>query len=249
MLDSLIDESSDSVLDRAILPKGIEARLQKTVWDKKDVMIGMLRNKEQLDICINHMFYHMPAVNLPEDKLPVKYVALYQSQKDFGTEAQIAYYGEVKRIQKVKRKEITEVPFPAYRGEEDYYRVEIKQWRKLARPIRIGRGIRYAAFTNEFLFRHAEKTEELFIKTEAEYRFYTEMKRFVRDANVLNDGVEAVSGFEFENRKVIFRDGWIYLTHQGKILMSCTVKDFARRPGAECRRMMKYVERGESHHE
>lgn len=242
MIDGLIEDSPEAAFERTSLPRGIEKMLAKVDWEHRDVLVGTLRSKEQLAICINQMFYHLPAVNLPDENLPIHYVALYQSKALFGEEAQIAFYGEVKRIQKVKRREIREIPYDAQHGDEDYYRIEIRQWRKLANPIQISWGIRYVAFTNLFLLKHAEKTQELYLRTEEEYRFLTELKRHTSEANIIRDD-NRPQGFEFGRHKVLFQDGEIKLIQDGKLFSQCKIADFMKRPNAEFRLMMRMMGR------
>ena len=239
MIDELVNDSPDSAFERATLPKGIESKLAKVDWNRRDVLIGTLKNKEQLSISINQKFYHLPVKQLPDDRLPIRYVAIYQSQRFFGADAQIAYYGEVKRIQKVKRYQITEIPYTPDRGNEDYYRIEIRQWRKLARSIRIAKGIRQTRFTNEFLLKHSESTAELLLRSEEEYRFLTELKRFVMDASIINDEDDRPLGFAFGEHKILFQDGEIKLIKEGKMVSLCTISDFMKRPNIEFRGIMK----------
>lgn len=110
MLDSLISDSPDFAFDRTTLPRGIEDKLAKTDWKRRDVLVGSLRNKGQLETCIKHKFYHVSAARFSESDLPIHYVAIYQSINFFGKDAGIRYYGEVIRCSLVKRREIQEIP-------------------------------------------------------------------------------------------------------------------------------------------
>ena len=243
MLDDLIDDSTESAFERMSLPRGIEEKLQKVDWNKKDVMIGSLRSREQLVVCLEKKFYYLPVSHLKDEYLPIRIVALYQSVYQFGTEAQIAYYGEVKRIQKVKRKEISEVPYAPERAEQDYYRLEIREWEKLARPIQIiERGIYTSAYTNEFLFKHAETISELFLQSAEEFRFLTELKRFVQNPSVINRD-DIPIGFAFGEHRVLFQDGKIKLIHNGDIIEQEEVRTFVRHPNAVFRGLMKTIKR------
>ncbi|MCD8118428.1 MAG: hypothetical protein LUE29_02860 [Lachnospiraceae bacterium] len=47
-LDELIEDSPSSAFERATLPQGIEERLAKVDWDRREVMIGFVRNDEQM---------------------------------------------------------------------------------------------------------------------------------------------------------------------------------------------------------
>lgn len=240
MLDDLINDSTESAYERMSLPRGIEEKLQKTDWYKKDVMIGLLRDQSQLDICLRNNFYYVPVRFVHDGNLPVRYVALFQAQYIFGKDAQISYFGEVKQMQKVKRIEIREIPCRPGTEENDYYRISIRQWQQLSRPIQVKeRGIRFVTYTNEFLLRHAETSAELFLKSPEEYRFLIELKRIVNATSVINDNDEVPMGFAFGNHKILFQDGEIKLIQDGRMITQCKVSQFIRRPYVEFRDMMR----------
>lgn len=64
MLDQLIADSPDSAFERTTLPRGIEAKLAKVDWNTRDVLLGTLSRKAQLDVCLKHKFYHIPGSRL-----------------------------------------------------------------------------------------------------------------------------------------------------------------------------------------
>ncbi len=233
MLDELISDSSDSAFERATLPRGIESKLAKVDWSKRDVLVGTLKNPEQLDICLKHKFYHIPESRIDEEHLPIHYVAIYQTKAMFGADAKIELYGEVKSTKIVKRKEITEIPSDS---DELYYRFEIKSWKKLDTPIKPKEQGFVSIFTNMFLLRHSAKVLELCLQSEEEYRFYTELKRRT-DAAVINDEDPSV-GFQLGDLKVAFEEGEIILIKEGSIIEKCSVSEFSRTPNATFRRLM-----------
>lgn len=113
---------------------------------------------------------------------------------------------------------------------------------KIPRPIQIReRGIIFISYTNEFLLRHAETTPELFLKSPEEFRFLTELKRFVNQASIINDNDEVPVGFAFGAHRVLFQDGKIKLIHNKEIIAQSEIKDFIRRPNAEFRGLMKRI--------
>ena len=89
MLDELISDSPDSAFERATLPRGIESKLAKVDWSKRDVLVGTLEEKEDLYVCLDKHFFYIPASRVHEDDLPVHYVAIYETKKLFGAEAKI----------------------------------------------------------------------------------------------------------------------------------------------------------------
>lgn len=104
LLRELISDSSESAFERASLPRGIEEKLAKVDWNKRDVLVGAFRSKKQFDICYEKKYYYIPKKQIPDEKLPIHYVALYQTKNKFGSDARIRYYGEVLRMALVKRR-------------------------------------------------------------------------------------------------------------------------------------------------
>jgi len=233
LLDELISDSPDSAFERAPLPRGIEEKLAKVDWSVRDVLIGALSSKAQLNICLKYNFYHVPQRQIKESDLPVHYVAIYQSiNNGFGADAGIRYYGEVLRCSSVKRSEITEIP---KLSEELYYRFEIKEWKKLSRPI-VPKEFGFSrSFTNTFLLEHSEYIPELYIRSEQEYRLYSELRRALNHAEINDVGTEI--GFRFDNALVVFEDGEIHIFKEGRLIAKYDISDFTRHPNAVFRRI------------
>lgn len=235
MLDELISDSPESAFERATLPRGIEEKLAKVDWSVRDVLIGTLRKKEQLDICLSNRFYHIPQRILKESDLPVRYVAIYQSKSHkFGDQAGIRYYGEVTRCIPVKRSEITEIP---KNSDEPYFRFEIKEWKKLTKPIAPKEIGFTRMFTNLFLLEHSAEMPELFIRTEQEYRLYSELRRTLKDSEFSGEGTGL--GFKFDDSTVMFENGEIHVYRGGKLRAKYGVQEFSRSPNAVFRRIKK----------
>ena len=235
MLDDLIDDSPESAFERATLPKGTESKMKKVDWNQRDVLIGTMKRKEQMDACLAHRFYYVPVSTLSEGRLPIHEVALYQSKSLFGKDAGIEYYGEVLSIEKVKRCEISEIPKDS---DALYYRINVKEWIRLGRKIEVKEiGVTKIAFTNHFLLKHCTQVSELFIQSEAAFRFLVELKRKTSEAALIDD--ENITGFEFEGYKVIFEDGEIKLFGKEGMVNHCQINDFVRYPNAQFRELMR----------
>ena len=157
----------------------LEAKLKAVDWAVRDVLVGTMRNPQQLDICRKDCFYYIPAERLQDSDLPVRYVALYQSQYVFGAQAGVRYYGEVTKCSAVRRSAITEIS--PRRGTEGnfYYRFDIREWKQLNRPIEAKETGFVRDFTNLFLLEHSVQTPELWLRTEEEYRLCSALKRAV----------------------------------------------------------------------
>lgn len=227
MLDELISDSAESAFERATLPRGIEKRLAKVDWDRRDVLIGTFKSVKQFAVCKEKNFYYIPQKLITERDLPIHYVAMYQSLAKFGDMAGISYYGEILTMRSVPRSAIKEVALTRNNPDEPYYYIEIKEWLPLKRSILPKEyGLPYN-FTNLFLLTNVEYYPELFIRSEEEYRFYIELKRrTAKDA----DSEILARGFELENIRVQFIDDTIHILKSGKLVATRSITDFLSRP-------------------
>lgn len=239
LLDELISDSPESAFERATLPVGIEERLAKADWDRRDVLIGTLRNNAQFQLCMEHKFYYIPAELIQEENLPIHYVSLFQTPRIFGNQAGIHYYGQVLRSALVKRKNIREVPLTHNNPEQLYYRFQIRQWIPLPRPILPKESGFVREFTNLFLLENAEFVPELLLRSEEEYRFYSELKR--RTGMALEHS-QATAGFELGGIRALFDDGKIQLFREEKMVCTCPIAEFSRHPGATFRMLQAHLE-------
>lgn len=235
MLDQLIADSPTSAFERTTLPRGIEGKLAKVDWSERDVLIGTLSKRQQLDSCLKYRFYHIPAERLKDSDFPIRYIALYQSKALFGSEAGVRYYGEVTKCIPLSRGEITEIkPRPGTETKR-YYRFEVKEWKRLSKPIVVKEMGFVRSFTNRFLLEHSAEMPELWIRSEEEYRLYSELKRAVNDTTI-NDADNNL-GFNFGNFTLIFKDGNILISKGKQIFAKYAISDFSRRPNAVFRQI------------
>ena len=113
---------------------------------------------EQLDLYLENKVYY--TLKFDTANLPIHYVAMYQTIKQFKSGARIEYYGEVLTTSTVKRSEITEIPDDS---SEMYYRFEIKEWKHLSHPIEPKEFGYRSTLTNMFLLENSEYVPELFL--------------------------------------------------------------------------------------
>ena len=235
LLHELISDSKESAFERTTLPRGIEEKLAVVDWRKRDVLVGTFRSRQQFDICFNKNFYYIPVKQVPDNRLPIHYVALYQTKNKFGNDAGIHYYGEVLRTTMVRRKNIKEVPLTHANAEEFYYRFVVRRWDMLERVIEPKEHGFPCDYTNMFLLQHSEYIPELLIESEEKYRFYEELKRSVNNAKINKDADNI--GFEYEDVQFIFTGGNILAIKEGRIVEKRAISDFARRPADTYRRL------------
>ncbi len=142
-------------------------------WVK--VLVGVVRNKEQLKVNLDKGFYHIPYDLVRKGFFNVDYVALYQPGNTFGDDSGIRYYGPVYDTEVLKRKDIREIPSES---EKLYVRFRIREWQKRREPIKpAGYGVRTHIYTTLYLLMQAEELPELSLTSERETRLWKELRR------------------------------------------------------------------------
>ena len=231
MLDELITDSPESAFERATLPSGIEERLAKVDWDKREVMIGFVNSDDQLQRCLQYNYYYTYKQNVSKENLPIHYVAMYRSE--YGIE----YYGKVLTTQEVMRKEL---PGNGRWKDKLCYRFDVDEWIKLPNAIRPELyGPNPIAYTNYFLLTHSRTYPELHFRNAAQYRFFTELKRRSSKA-IVEEGTEKV-GFELNKTRVLFESNSILVMKDGKQVADCTITEFSQHPNATFRKLQNYI--------
>lgn len=200
-------------------------------WDAPDVLVGTLRNPAQLEICLNCGFYHVPVCQIPEDRLPIRYVAIYQSRTMFPHSCGIHFYGKVRKCVTLPRWQIDEIPKAS---DEPYYRLEIEQWNLLAQPIQV-REIPFThLFTNLFLLRHSRETPELELRTPEQYRCYQALQ--------LAAGWNKRSVYHNAKGKIrLRRKRFLIFPKQGKMKIF-SAEDFQRTPSAVFHQIYRLID-------
>lgn len=232
LLDELVSDSPESAFERTTLPAGIEERLKTVNWDKRDVLIGLVQDERQRDIFLKKEEYFTRRFDTAN--LPVRYVALYEKGKG------IRYYGEVSYCRTVAGGNL---PGQGRRNKDRYHVFKVLKWNLLATPIRVSEyGPNPVAYTNYFLLSNSSTYSELLLRSEVDYRFFTELKRRTDEAVIKQS--EEKTAFEFDGIKVLFENSRVYVVIESQNTMEemFTVRDFSRRPGAMFRRVRRFME-------
>ena len=239
-LDELIADSPDSAFERASLPVGIEEKLARVDWNRKDVIVGSVRDMKQFEHCISKKYYYTQESNVPEDMLPIRYVAL--CPKKNSNEPGIVYYGEIIRSARVKR---TEIPFRPHKLDERYYTFVVREWKRLPAPIRFDDDYMYKpGYTNSFLLQNSESLHELFnITTEEQYRILYEIKRAFDGSVAEGSTDEPVIKINDEFSVVMQRGFFDLCDSQGKILLQDEIKRFKTKPRATFTKIIETIEK------
>lgn len=233
LLEKLVGESNESAFERTILPKGIEDRLAKVDWSSNDVLVGSLRSEEQWDVCYKDKYYYVPKNNMPPNSRQANYIAIYQSKKLYGKDAGIIYYGEVVRTEIVQRREINSLPSHASPNEK-YYKFIIKEWLELDCKIEYeSEWVYKPRYTNIFLLQNCKRTFELFnIKSEADYRLVSELRRIQTNIINVQDSPKDLFVKINDSISVYNDDGFIYVYVNGIELLRKPTKTFVKYPSS-----------------
>jgi Uncharacterized conserved protein len=229
--DEIIEESSYSSFERAIEPVSKEEYLKDEYFSRREVLVGALKSKEQLEVNIKHNFYHIPAKKINLAKNNINYVALSQSQSLFGDYGGIVWYGKIKDIHLVKRNEINELPKD---DESLYYRIEIEKWYRLEKKIKIDKyQIRSFIYTTFYLLKNAGSVTELCIKSKEEFRIFLELKRLYNEISIEGDKIiDAESGikdFNLEGINIVVNDDMI-MSIADETVIKVFKEDFIKKP-------------------
>ncbi len=227
----LIIFSSKKLMNRMQKPNPPEAAAHSEV---RDVLVGTLRNRLQLETCLEHKFYHIPAARLSQNDFPVRYVAIYQSNHKFGTDAGISVYGKVTRCSLVPRCTITEIPRDSH---EMYYRFYIEEWKTLPAPIAPRKNDFVNIMTTRYLLENSKRVPELMLSSREEHILYRKISSFI-------SGEYSGRKIAYGNVYILFDGGKISVTQAGKELLSCTYDDFSKQPSAFFRLMASLSEQG-----
>lgn len=233
LLEKLIGESDESAFERTILPKGIEERLAIIDWNRRDVLVGSLKSKEQWEDCYCNNYYYVPVKNIPVDSKQPNYIAIYHSKNLYGKNAGIKYYGEILKSEIVSRKEVNDLPSHAS-PEEKYVKYSIQKWNELDRIIEFeSEWVYRPRYTNLFLLQNCKKTFELFnIKSDADYRLVSELRRIQSNIVSVQDTPKDLFVKVNEDISIYCDDGFIHIYYGDTEVFNITTDSFKRSLGA-----------------
>ncbi|WP_258171111.1 hypothetical protein [Paenibacillus sp. R14(2021)] len=181
-MDEIIQDSPEKAHERSMRPRGTKDYYKEKL-SGQNVLVGSLRQVEQLDAALRYGFYHVPLENFTDHTLlsQLEYVALYQSIGKFqssGLEAGVHWYGRIRDWKVVRRHEIQELPARLGTEEKLYVKFTLEQWLKRATPIRPGgRGIYKLLCTSKYVFDRAVEIAELRLRTQEEITLWREKRR------------------------------------------------------------------------
>ena len=95
------------------------------------------------------------------------------------------------------------------------------------------------AYTNHFLLSTSKTYSELRLRSEADYRFFVELKRRT-DTKILEQDDNTIA-FEFGDVKILINDNQIHVIRGAAISEPIAVEDFVKRPNATFRILQSYL--------
>lgn len=230
-LDELIEESAPSSYERSLRQRGHNYYLKSSYFKERTVLLGSLSSREQLDINLKNKFYHTKLSNVDLEKHLIKTIAIGQSKRLFGDEAGVKYYGKVKDIKIVKRKEIREIP---RESDELYIRFEIEEWKQLDNPIKVeGFQVITVLYTTDYLLKNAKTVSELCIKDKEEFRLWMELKRLDSEVEAMSENKihkkTNIKGFSIGEKDIYIIEDKIRIIEDGGV-QDYLRKDFRKNP-------------------
>lgn len=194
-------------------------------WRERNVLVGVLRDKSQLKVCLDKKFYHIPCKYISKRHFPLEYVAIYQSKNLFGNDAGIRYIGKIKSYDRIKRSKISEIP---KNSNEYYYRFEVDGWALLENPVEAKEVGFVRIFTNHEMLLASREVPELLLSNKTEHDLYNCIKKAVDMAQKDSENNTSVFAWEDYGFGVDVDD--IQLVKDGRLINMYSVYDFMDMP-------------------
>lgn len=146
--------------------------------DKRgEVLVAIMNNKADFAILQERLWYRIPVDTAPK-RWPPRWLAFYHT-KVFGEMAySIQYYGRVRDIRVVERRQLFPHEFPNPKSDRKYYQVFLKSMEPLSEPIYSARWRRIVFISTTWdKFVRAREVNDLFDESPLEDRLWVELKR------------------------------------------------------------------------
>ena len=189
-------------------------------WTDKNVLVGSLRTRNQLDICLSNNFYHVPKERI-DNHSSVEYIAIYQSKNLFGEYSGIYHWGRVIKSEVLKRCEITEIP---KKSDEAYIKFTIDKWYRLDRPIISTGGGSLFGYTNLFMLFRATDIYQLYFDDFEEYKLFAALNQ------AISEGYNNVV-YKYKSVHILIKDEYIIVIHNKNEIFKMKLADYKRNNG------------------
>ena len=149
----------------------------KSGVERGEVLIAIMNNKRDFAILQDRHWYRIPVDTAPR-RWPPRWLAFYQT-KVFGDEAYaVNYFGRVRDIVVVRRRDLFPDELPNSKADREYYQIHLQSLGFLPQPI-FSRRMRRIVFipTTWAKFTHAVEINDLWDESPLEDRLWAELKR------------------------------------------------------------------------
>lgn len=142
-----------------------------------EVLVAIMNNQADFAILQEQLWYRIPVKSAPR-RWPPKWLAFYHTKVFEEERYTIRYYGRVREIRVVKRRELLPKDTNKEKANWMYHQVILVSLERLPEPIRSARPRRFVFIptTEEKLF-HAEQINDLFDESPPEDRLWRELKK------------------------------------------------------------------------
>ncbi|WP_308282452.1 DUF2357 domain-containing protein [Clostridium estertheticum] len=180
-------------LKKIIEQSTLDARNDRVVIDEYDdygkfkhlnVMLVNVKDEHHLKEYKENLFYHIPIARLKEVRESVEYIAFYQPMTKFKQEAGIRYYGKIKEWKEYRRGECTEIKSRAGTEDDIYLRINLESIQEIDNIVPIQTGPRIVNYTNLYLLKSAESTQELKVGSSLELQVYKILKKVAKEKDI-----------------------------------------------------------------
>jgi very-short-patch-repair endonuclease len=151
--------------------------MDKSSSRRGQALVAIINNKTDWRIVQEHLWYRVPVETAPR-RWPPRWLAFYQT-KIFRDEAfSVRYYGQVREIRRVRRRDLFPEEFPNAKSEREYFQICLESLETLLRPI-ISYRLRRVIFipTTYHKLQTADEINDLFDDSPLEDALWHELKR------------------------------------------------------------------------
>ena len=147
------------------------------------VLIAIINNGRDLHIAMTEHWYRIPVKSAPKRLEDTSYLAFYLTRAFGDQKWSIPYWAKIEKCKIVKRSELLPHESDHPKADENYYKLEIDELKKLPEPIISKRGRRITFITTTLkIFKSAKEINDLFNESPLEDKVWEEFK---------NKGIEA----------------------------------------------------------
>ena len=99
-----------------------------------EVLVAIMNSLRDFAILQEQGWYRIPVQSTPK-RWPPQWLAFYQTQVFAGEAHAVHYYGRVRSIRKVRRRELLPDQLPNSKSDREYHQIQLESLRRLQEPI------------------------------------------------------------------------------------------------------------------